>query len=410
MIWAVDAPKNFNPEPFSFQEEIVLTIESLTNLGVGLARLEGWVVMVPFALPGERVRARIFRNRASFSEANLVEVIEPSPDRVKPQCSLFGVCGGCQYQQLSYPAQLEWKQAQVRETLERIGGIGHPVLEPIGSPREYGYRSKITPHYHRWEKGGKFPIGFLKLSQRQQIVDVPHCPIATPAINEALPEVRLKIRKTTPKGKKKRGATLLLRETMEGVVTDETEYVTERVGNRVFQFKAGEFFQNNPFILPAFADYVTASAAIGTRYLIDVYCGAGLFSLCAADRFERVMGIEVSAAAVTLADSNAALNRIKNAEFRNGEAEAIFDEVVGFPGDETSVIIDPPRRGCDEAFLRQLMTFAPRRIVYVSCDPSTQARDLKILQEGHYWIVEIQPFDLFPQTRHIENVAVLERL
>ena len=405
----MDAPKNFIPEPYEYHQELELSVESLTNLGVGVARQDGWVIMIPFSLPGERIRARVFRNRPNFSEADLIEVLEASPNRVDPKCPLFGSCGGCQYQQLSYPAQLEWKQAQVRDALERIGGIENEVLMPIGSPKEYGYRSKITPHYQRWRDDGDFPIGFLRVAQRQRIIDVPQCPIATPAINETLPELRAQVKKTPPKGKKKKGATLLLRETMEGVITDAKALVTERVGNRVFQFKAGEFFQNNPFILPTFANYVTDQASDGSRYLIDAYCGAGLFSLTAADRFEKVIGIEVSAAAVTLADSNAALNSIRNAEFRNGEAEAIFAEVAEFPGAETSVVIDPPRRGCDEAFLRQLSDFAPSRIVYVSCDPSTQARDLKILEESGYEILEIQPFDLFPQTRHIENVVTLQR-
>jgi len=403
----VEAPKNFHPEPYGYHEELELSIDSLTNLGVGLGRMDGWVVMVPFSLPGERVRARVFRNRPNFSEADLLEVLEPSPDRVDPVCPLFGTCGGCQYQQLSYPAQLRWKQSQVTEILERIGGISEEVLLPIGSPKEYGYRSKITPHYQRWQEGGDFPIGFLRSGQRNRIVDVPQCPIATEAINEELPELRASIRKTSPKGKKKKGATLLLRETMEGVVTNPKELVTERVGKRAFQFRAGEFFQNNPFILQRFADYVSGQAANGSRFLIDAYCGAGLFSLTAASSFERVVGIEVSAAAVTLAESNAAINGIQNAEFRTGEAEAIFLDVADLPSAETSVIIDPPRRGCDEVFLRQLADFKPARIVYVSCDPSTQARDLKILKDAGYHIEEIQPFDLFPQTRHIENVVTL---
>lgn len=403
----MEAPKNFHPEPYGYHEELELSIDSLTNLGVGLGRMDGWVVMVPFSLPGERVRARVFRNRPNFSEADLLEVLEPSPDRVDPVCPLFGTCGGCQYQQLSYPAQLRWKQSQVTEILERIGGISEEVLLPIGSPKEYGYRSKITPHYQRWQEGGDFPIGFLRSGQRNRIVDVPQCPIATEAINEELPELRASIRKTSPKGKKKKGATLLLRETMEGVVTNPKELVTERVGKRAFQFRAGEFFQNNPFILQRFADYVSGQAANGSRFLIDAYCGAGLFSLTAASSFERVVGIEVSAAAVTLAESNAAINGIQNAEFRTGEAEAIFLDVADLPSAETSVIIDPPRRGCDEVFLRQLADFKPARIVYVSCDPSTQARDLKILKDAGYHIEEIQPFDLFPQTRHIENVVTL---
>ena len=402
-----EAPRNFVPEPFAYHEEKTLRIEDLTNLGVGLGRIDEWVVMVPFALPGETVRARIFRNRPNFSEADLVEVLEASPDRVAPECPLFGACGGCQYQHLRYEAQLEWMRNQVRETFVRIGGIEAEVPLPVPSPKRYGYRSKITPHYRQWREGGDFPIGFLRAGQRNRIIDVPHCPIATPAINAALPELRETVKKQAPKGKKKKGATLLLRETMEGVVTDPRAMVTERVGDRVFQFRAGEFFQNNPSILPAFAGYVAEQASAGTDFLIDVYCGAGLFSLYAADRFERIVGIEVSAAAVTLAESNAALNGISNAEFRTGEAEALFARILDFPAARTAVVLDPPRRGCDEGFLRQLSDFGPARIVYVSCDPATQARDLRILGDAGYRVEAVQPFDLFPQTRHIENVATL---
>jgi len=404
---AVDAPKHFNPEPFAYHHELELSIESLTNRGIGLARADGWVVMVAFALPGEKVRARIFRNHANYSEADLIEILRPSPDRVEPVCPLFGTCGGCQYQQLSYPAQLSWKQSQVAESLEKIGGIVAPVLPPIPSPKEYGYRSKITPHYQRWREDGDFPIGFLKVSQRQRLVDVPACPIATPAINQELPDLREKVRSTPPKGKKKKGATLLLREAMEGVVTDSKELITEKVGRRIFQFKAGEFFQNNPFILPAFAEYVVRQAAKESQVLIDTYCGSGLFSLSAAESFEKVIGIEVSSAATRLADSNAALNGLNNVEFLTGEAESIFSEVDRHSGKKIAVVIDPPRRGCDERFLNQLIELSPQRIVYVSCEPSTQARDLKILLAGGYEIEEIQPFDLFPQTRHIENVVTL---
>ncbi|MFP4351612.1 MAG: class I SAM-dependent RNA methyltransferase [Puniceicoccaceae bacterium] len=405
-----EAPRHFVPEPFAYHEEKILRIDDLTNLGVGLGRIDGWVVMVPFALPGETVRARIFRNRSNFSEADLVEVLEASPDRVAPECPLFGACGGCQYQHLRYEAQLQWMRNQVREAFVRIGGIEADVPLPVPSPKRYGYRSKITPHYRQWREGGDFPIGFLRAGQRTRLIDVPRCPIATPAVNAALPALRDRIRGQAPKGKKKKnGATLLLRETMEGVVTDPRAMVTERVGERVFQFRAGEFFQNNPSVLPAFAGYVAGQAAAGADFLIDVYCGAGLFSLFAADRFERVVGIEVSAAAVTLAESNAALNGIANAEFRAGEAGAVFARILDFPADRTAVVLDPPRRGCDEGFLRQLSEFGPARIVYVSCDPATQARDLRILGDAAYRIEAVQPFDLFPQTRHIENVATLSK-
>lgn len=403
-------PKKFVPEPYPYHHELELTIETLTNLGVGIARDDGWVVMVAFALPGDRVRARIFRNHKNYSEADLVEILEPAPDRVRPLCPLFGECGGCQYQHLSYTMQKEWKRQQVRELLRRIGGIDVPVRETIGSPREYGYRSKLTPHYQK-PRGGEtdpqqFPIGFLKAGRRNQIVDVPHCPIAMDGINKALPQARQAVRNNA--GRLKKGGTLLLRETREGVTTDNNAIVSEEVGGRLFRFYAGDFFQNNPYILPLLVDYVLgqASGAGDCRYLVDAYCGVGVFALCGAERFERVLGVEVNDKAVDWARGNARLNEIESAAFLVGKAEAIFADIP-FPGDETAVIIDPPRAGCDAAFLEQLCAFAPRRVVYVSCGPDTQARDLQHLAQGGYAVEAVQPFDLFPQTRHIENVVTL---
>lgn len=182
------------------------------------------------------------------------------------------------------------------------------------------------------------------------------------------------------------------------------------MGKKVFQFQAGEFFQNNPFILPRFVDYVVEQASeTDLLHLIDAYCGVGLFALSAADRFQSVTGIEVSAAAIRLAESNAVLNRVENANFFTGVAEEIFARVSA-PPHQSALIIDPPRRGCDEMFLRQLVAWGPRRVIYVSCDPSTQARDIRILESEGYRTLAVQPFDLFPQTRHIENVATLEKI
>jgi len=402
-----ETPRNFNPEPYAYHHELELTVETLTNLGHGLARDDGWVVMIPFALPGERVRARIFRNHKNYSEADLLEVTEASPDRVSPKCPLFGQCGGCQYQHLSYDGQREWKRGQVVELLERIGGITDVEVQPThGSPRAYHYRSKLTPH-HPGRKAREFAIGFLRYGRRNQIIDVPQCPIATEAINEALPQERAKL--IAKKDKFKRGSTLLLRDVLEGVETDPRAGVSEKVKDLVFQFKAGDFFQNNPFILPELIDYVLEQAEVdGLRFLVDAYCGVGMFALCAARRFERVAGVEINAQAVEHARMNAAANGIGNAEFTIGKSEEIFASLT-FPGAESAMIIDPPRAGCDEAFLHQLLAFSPARLVYVSCDPSTQARDLKLLRAGGYEIERVQPFDLFPQTRHIENVATLRR-
>lgn len=400
------APKNFVPKPFEYHQEIEMMVDSLTNLGVGVARVDGWVVMVPFAIPGERVRARVFRNFQTYSEADLVEVLEASPDRVEPGCKLFQVCGGCQYQHIDYARQLTEKTLQVEELMQKLGGVNHPVQPTKGSPRIYHYRSKITPHYNRPGKDGSQPIGFLQHGRRQ-LIDVEQCPIATEAINAALPEIRESARRSGGRKRRQRGGTLLLRDVLEGVVSDPQAIVSERVKDLTLQFKAGEFFQNNPFVLPEMVEHVIREAAVeNVHYLVDAYCGVGLFALSASKSFEQVAGVEISEPAVRWAQANARISNIGNVRFVIGKAEAIF-RGLKFPPEATAVVIDPPRKGCDESFREQLMQFRPQRIVYVSCDPATQARDLKLFVGSGYTITQIQPFDLFPHTRHIENVVSL---
>jgi len=399
-------PKGFVPTPYPYHHELELEISDITNLGVGIGRDDGWVVQVPYCWPGEKVRVRIFRNHANYSQADLVEVTEPSPDRIEPLCSLYGTCGGCQYQGVRYETQLRWKREQVENSLVRLGGLSVEVKPVLPSPRPFGYRSKLTPHFQGGRQGKDLTIGFLRQGSRKALVDVAQCPIATDAINQAMPAAREELQKAP---KRKRGGTLLLREVIEGVVTDPKQLVSERVGELIFHFKAGEFFQNNPYILPKLVDHVVAQAkATENHLLVDAYCGGGLFGLSAAAQFEKVIGIEISREGFEGARTNARINRIENAEFFLGDASSIFEEIKGFTG-SAALVIDPPRRGCDPDFLRQAIEFSPQRIVYVSCEPATQARDARILVEGGYQPVLAQPFDLFPQTRHVENVLTLVR-
>jgi 23S rRNA (uracil1939-C5)-methyltransferase/tRNA (uracil-5-)-methyltransferase len=418
--------KKFNDQPFAYHAEIELEITTLTNLGSGLGRVElepresavgesgGWVVMVPFTLPGERVRARVFRNHKNFSEADLVAVLKPSPDRVDPACPLFGKCGGCQYQHLNYAGQLEWKRRQVAELLQHMAGVEFPVAPVIASPREYGYRSKITPHFNPPRVGEPMPIGFLRQGTRFDIVDVPRCPIATEAINLRLGAVREAVH--ARRDSYTRGATLLLREASGAVTTDYDAVITETITREdaaplKLHFLARDFFQNNPFILPAFTRYVRDQAAgTGARFLVDAYCGSGLFALSAAGAFDRVAGVEISESSVRFAGENAVANGIANATFLAADAAAIFAKLdPAFTPADTAVVIDPPRKGCDEAFLQQLFAFGPRAVVYVSCDPATQMRDLRHFIVAGYRLTAVQPFDLFPQTRHLECVLTLAR-
>ncbi len=480
--------KKFNDHPFPYHHELELEISTLTNLGLGLGRVrldstdqaggpalrspaergEGWVVMVPFTLPGEKVRARVYRNHKNYSEADLLEVLTPSPHRVAPRCELFGRCGGCQYQHLAYAEQLEWKRRQVEELLRHMAGVEFPVAPTVPSPREFGYRSKITPHFQAGRANPPDeprlvgttrptnPIGFLRQGSRFDIVDVPQCPIATPEINAKLTEVRTEVRGRMERGEYTRGATLLFRHAHEGIVTDFDAVIHEVIPQAAthsetchllgdksgtpegkchligdkrpsaplrLHFLARDFFQNNPFILPAFTDYVRKQAAgTSARFLVDAYCGSGLFALSCAPSFEKVSGVEISETSVKFATENAAANGIGNATFRAGDAAQIFAG-LDFPPADTVVVIDPPRKGCDESFLQQLFAYGPRAVVYVSCDLATQMRDLKHFLAGHvsgpaspepgrrvpYALKSVQPFDLFPQTRHLECVMTLAR-
>jgi len=405
--------KPFNNFPFEYHHEMEVSIESLSNLGDGIAKTpiknqEGedtlWVIFVPFALPDEKVKIRIWKNDKNCSYADLLHVITPSPNRIAPECQYFGECGGCQYQHLSYERQLEWKQAQVTELLEHLAGIIHPVNPPLPSPQQWNYRSKITPHFQKPKNGKIRDIGFLKKGTRQALVDIDHCKIAMEPINTVLPEIRTATHQRASSYKK--GATLLLRANTEQIYDNPREIMSEKVGDLTFHFLAGDFFQNNPYILPDFVEYTSKQALTGSKYLIDAYCGSGLFGLSLAKHFHEVSMVEVSETGADWARYNAKANDIDNAKILTASAEQIFSDIT-YPSDETTVLIDPPRKGCNNEFLEQLFAFGPTRVVYISCNPATQARDLKYFSEADYKVTDVQPVDLFPQTRHLECIVTL---
>lgn len=409
-------PSRFVNKPFNYHEEIEIDIEDISNLGLGIGRAklpsgDSWVVMVPYVIAGEKVIARIYKNHQSYSEADLVKVLVASKDRVTPPCPYFTSCGGCQYQHMTIEAQRAWKRKQVITSLQRIGKLDISegiVNDIIGTDHHYGYRTKISPHFNLPAAGSKVKIGFQERSS-SFLIDIDQCKIASPAINVQYAKERDRIHslmQQTPPAFK-RGATLCFREADNHYVeTDPRKDVNITVQDTVFRVKAGDFFQNNPYVLGAMVDYVIDQAvgAGDCTNLLDTYCGSGLFALCGAKQFKQVYGVEVSSAAVKAATTNAAANSIRNVRFILGSSEAIFSVASNLSPSETVVVIDPPRRGCDDAFLSQLFAFRPRRLVYVSCDPATQARDAAAIVAQGYTMERIQPFDLFPQTRHIENV------
>lgn len=448
MGWAVGRVSKEQPPDVILPTDMPSTIESWDQ----------WEVRVPSALPGEQIRAKVHKNFDSYSEADLVNVVKASPLRIEPKCPLAGRCAGCQFQHLSIETQREWKTNSVRKGLEKQNIMGYkalPMLKPtLGTDEIYGYRSKLTPHYdapYRNKETGDFQmasIGFQQICSRS-IIDVEECPIATPSINAKMKETRVelhvKAKQGLLNGRKKRkrhrrskgdvGATLLFREADPDengnpvVVTDSQEYMNTTVKGLTFRYLAGNFFQNNNYVVPLMVDGVIKAALEPTpsgekpTHFIDCYCGSGLFALSAADKFDLCVGIEVNSKAIEEATNNAVLNKITNCQFLAASAEAIFGSgieitVDGFPGlqvrdfprERTVVVLDPPRKGCSGNFLEQLYKFGPQRIVYMSCGPDTQARDAKgIVEVGGYDIVSIQPYDLFPQTKHIECLMIFEK-
>ncbi|KLO17542.1 S-adenosyl-L-methionine-dependent methyltransferase, partial [Schizopora paradoxa] len=412
-----------------------------------------WVVAVPFSLPGERIRARVYRNVRLYSLADLVRVEEPNSsmrDMSRVGCKYFGECGGCQYQVLSYETQLDLKRSVVVRAYQLFSDLPQEsvpeILPTAPSPLQYGYRTKITPHFEAPIKGprrGKnsmpnvetkvpdtVPIGFNMSGKR--VLDIEECPIATPVINRALGPLRQGVIENLHTYKK--GASLLLRNSLQSsgdppteeeiCVTDFKSQVRERVGDMLFEYSANSFFQNNNSILTSLVDYVRK--AIFTErspktqtptHLVDAYCGSGLFSIMLSPHFTKIAGIELSSDSIASATKNAELNNLPEGKvtFRAGDAAHIFQSVPDFPASETAVIIDPPRKGCDENFIDQLLGFRSTTVVYVSCNVHTQARDVGMLlrksegdgRHGKYVLESVRGFDLFPQTSHVESVAVL---
>ncbi|KAK9365811.1 S-adenosyl-L-methionine-dependent methyltransferase [Lipomyces kononenkoae] len=427
------------PTEFRHTELYIVRLSS-TGDGIGVDKLEDGtteIVVVPYSIPGDLVRAKIYKKLEHYSLADFEEVISGGLGRDDSliRCQYFTKCAGCQLQMLPYKEQLVHKREVIVRAYKYFCNVADGVIpeigETIGSPLEYGYRTKLTPHFDVPRNGhlpAVTPIGFTQKG-RSFVLDIEECPIGTPAINAEYKQERMRIRDNI--GAFKRGATLLLRESLEvaettmetkrAVCTDSKDIVTEYVNRYRFKYPAGDFFQCNSSILPRVTEYVNSqlklplsdnehSSVPAPKYLVDAYCGSGLFSVTCNDSVEEVIGVEISPKSVSFATSNAQDNNIANARFVLGDAAVIFEK-ISTPPNETSMILDPPRKGCDSNFLNQLLDYLPRRVVYVSCNVHTQARDLAYIlrdQRGlKYRVNSIRGFDFFPQTHHVESIAVL---
>jgi tRNA/tmRNA/rRNA uracil-C5-methylase (TrmA/RlmC/RlmD family) len=373
------APLNLKPG-----DRPTVTIHDVGFGGEGVARIGEFVVFVPFVLVGEEVEVEITEVKKRFARAKVVRILKPSSNRVQPLCQYFGDCGGCQYQHVAYPVQLEIKRKQVADLFERIGGFPAAAVSPvIPCPSPYGYRNRIMIR-SQWDKFKQgLNIGFIRADNRL-VVDIEECKIAEPAINTEITRVR---RNPPPKG----GLKVVLRIPPEG-----------------WEVPHDSFFQNNFFLLPELVKVVRDDLQErGMQVLVDAYCGVGFFSIEAASLVEKVVGIELDNLAIKAARKNAAQKGVQNTEFLAGRTEELLPGLLATldPG-KTAVLLDPPRTGCPQPTLDLLRSSGVGQVIYVSCHPATLARDLNILCANNVFeLKHVVPLDMFPQTQHVECVA-----
>lgn len=344
-----------------------VTITDIAYGGKGVARSEGKVYFVPFVALGEEVAVRVTRQRKNFAEAELEAIISPSPERVKPPCPYYGRCGGCAYQHLQYAEQLRIKARQVEQTLRRLGRLTDLPMRPaLPSPREYGYRNRIRVHLAEGR------IGFFAHGSHD-LIDIERCVIAEDAVNEALADLR-----RTP--------------------LQDGDYTLSSRERSIF------FEQTNDDVAAALLRLVEDLVDRDQQLLVDAYCGAGFFAHALAEKFPAVIGVEENPYAIDQAKTRA----LPHERYIAGDvALHLGDILAAHDPQRTTVVLDPPAAGVSPRVTDLLLGSSPAQIIYVSCDPSTLARDLGALCRSTYRLESVTPIDMFPQTAEIEVLAAL---
>jgi 23S rRNA (uracil1939-C5)-methyltransferase len=427
---------------------ITLTIEKLVDGGAGLGRWEGRAVFVPAACPGETVRVRIASVKKGYAEASLQTVLKASPDRIPPPCPVFGKCGGCQWQQLAYPAQIEAKVGILREDLRRIGKLHEPnILPPRPAPGPFEYRTRIQLKTDLTTNEPR--IGFFAQTSHR-IIPIEACPIAGAQLNQALAalhlilgdpatrpssltDLHLHLARATGELQLRYFAEDEPRDRMERLFTS-VEAAVPNVISQVYYSRTGhrwirgrdyliDRYQDIPFRIgdrsfaqvhweqiPDLIETVRTFAALtGKESVLELHCGIGTFGIFMAREAAGLLGFDENEIAVQDANYNARQRGLTNCSFTAKPVERAVSDLADEKKTFGCVVLDPPREGVDRRTMEALIRLHPARIVYVSCNPATLARDLKILIDAGFHPGRIQPIDLFPQTFHLETVAEMIR-
>lgn len=451
--------------PVKKNENLTLTIEDLTHEGNGVGKVNGYPLFIPYALPGEEAAVKVVKVKKNFGYGKLLKVKQPSEARVEPPCNVFYKCGGCQLQHMSYEMQLQMKANQVKNVMRKVAHLDHvPVYDTIGMEDPWRYRNKIQIPVG--EKNGELITGFYRVRSHDIIDDMETCVIQDEQNDRPVHAIRRIANRLGIEAYDEKSDRGVLRHIMvrTGNATNETmivlitrteklphqeqfireltntfphvksiihninnkrtnvilgrkskviwgeEYIYDTIGSIRFAISAKSFYQVNPEQTTKLYEKALEYAKIDENdVVIDAYCGIGTISLFLAQKAKKVYGVEVVPDAIHDAEINAKLNGITNTEFVVGEAEKVMPEWKAGGMDPDVIVVDPPRKGCDPDFLQAMIEMEPKRIVYVSCNPSTLARDLRILEDGGYSAKEVQPVDMFPQTGHVEAVCRLER-
>ncbi|PLR85595.1 23S rRNA (uracil(1939)-C(5))-methyltransferase RlmD [Bacillus canaveralius] len=448
--------------PVRKNDYIDVEFEDLTHDGAGVAKVDGYPIFVPGGLPGEKATVKVIKTNKGYGFGRLIELLERSHFRIDVEESDAHKYGGCQLQHISYDAQLKYKENQVRQVLARIGKLGDVKVHPIlGMENPWHYRNKAQVPVG--EKDGKLIAGFFK-PRTHEIVDTNESLIQLPEINEAIQTVKeicselgiqayqeeehkgvlrhimarygqqtgelmvviitrtadipLKnelIEKIVARLPKVKSIVHNVNSKRTNVILGEktkvlwgSEVIYDYIGNVKFAISALSFYQVNPVQTKVLYDKALEYAGLtGEESVIDAYCGIGTISLFLAQKAKKVFGVEVVPEAIEDARRNAELNEIFNVEFAVGEAETVIPKWYKEGNEADVLVVDPPRKGCDEELLQTIIEMKPKKVVYVSCNPATLARDLRILEDGGYKTIEVQPVDMFPQTTHVEICVLL---
>ncbi len=449
-------------------KEYIFNIEALGYEGEGIAKIEGYPVFIPGALIGEKVKVIITKVKKNFAYGNLLEILEESDKRRIPDCRSYNVCGGCTAQHLSYEDQLDFKFSRVKDCIRKIGGLDDSIVKyPIGMENVYRYRNKVQ--FPVGMVNGKLSIGFFS-EKSHEIIDMDTCLLQDeeseqiiaiirkwmndysimPAKNDGkffkkglirhivvrkafntneimvilvttnkeIPYIEKLIETLNSKNCAIRSIVQNINDKDTNLVMGEkcitlwgADYICDYIGKYKFNISPLSFFQVNPVQTEVLYNKALEYADLnGDEVVFDAYCGTGTISLFLSQKAKMVYGVEIIPQAIDNAKVNAEINNVKNAQFYVGKSEEIIPQLIKDGIIPDVIVVDPPRKGCDSKLLDALGKAKPRRIVYVSCDPSTLARDLKYLESHGYKTQEIQPVDMFPMTKHIENVAFLTKL